>query len=102
VLLLYLESHTPGPSFATTSHPAASSLSKPKPSHESEAAKDHQMLGGSDPRDPRIGREAAVYVGQMKGYRGRLIEIGRNFGKVETPGRQQPFCTALLKHLVLM
>jgi hypothetical protein len=99
VLLLYLESYALGPSFATTPHPAASSISKSKQSLESEAAKDYQMLGG---RDPRIGREAAVYVGQMKGYRGRLIEIGRNSGKIECPGRQLPTYTALLKHLVLM
>ena len=99
MLLLYLESHTLGPSFAATPHPAASSISKPKPSHESEAAKGHQTLDG---RDPRIGREAAVYIGHMKGYRGRLIEIGRESGKIECPGRQLPTYTALLKHLVLM
>ena len=102
VLLFYLESHTMGPSFATTHHPAASRVSKPKPSHESEAAKGHQTLGGRESRDWRIGREAAVYVGHMKGYQGRLVEIGRNFGKIECPGRQLTTHTALLNHLVLM
>ena len=86
------------PSFAATPHPAASSTSNPKPSHESEAAKGHPPLGG---RDPRIGKEAAVIVGQLKGYQGRLIEINRDSGKIECPGRQVP-TTALLKHLVLM
>jgi transcription elongation factor len=99
VFLLYLESYTVGPSFVATPHPAASSMSKPKPSHELEAAKGHQTLGG---RDPRIGREVAVYVGQMKGYQGRLIEIGRTTGKIECSGRQFPIYTTLLKHLVLM
>lgn len=74
-------------------------MSKPKPSHEYEAAKGHQMLDG---RDPRIGREAAVYVGEMKGYQGRLLEIGQTTGKIETIGRQFPTYTTLLKHLVLM
>ena len=96
---MYLESHTVIPSFAATPHPAASSLSEPKPSQESEVAKGHQMLGG---RDPRIGREAAVYVGHLKGYQGRLTEIGRDSGKIECPGRQFPTYTAPLKHLVLM
>jgi hypothetical protein len=99
VSLLYLQSHTLGPSFAIAPHPSAPSISGPKPSHETEAAKGHQMLGG---RDPRIGREAAVYVGQLKGYQGRLIEIGRNIGKIECPGRQFPTYTAPLKHLILM
>jgi hypothetical protein len=99
VPLLYLESYTVGPSFASTSHPAASSISKPEPPRESGAVGGHQILGG---RDPRIGKEAAVYVGQMKGYRGRLIEIGRNTGKIDCPGRQVPTHTELLKHLVLM
>jgi hypothetical protein len=71
----------------------------PKPSHESEAGKGHFTLGG---RDPRIGREAAVYVGQMKGYQGRLIEIGRDSGTIECPGRQLHTYTAPLRHLVLM
>ena len=91
------------PSFAATPHPAASSISNPKPSHESEAAKGHQMLGG--PRsDPRIGREAAVYVGHMKGFQGRLVDINRFTGKIECPGRQglAPFLTTPLEHLVLM
>jgi transcription elongation factor len=57
------------------------------------------MLGG---RDPRIGRVAAVYVGPMKGYQGRLIDIGRNSGTIECPGRQLPTYTTQLKHLVLM
>jgi hypothetical protein len=58
------------------------------------------MLGG---RDPRIGREAAVYVGHMKGYRGRLLEINRHSGKIECSGRSQvPTYTTLLKNLVLM
>ena len=87
------------PSFASTPHPAASSISKPKPSHEPEAAKGHLMQSR---RDSRIGREAAVYIGQMKGYRGLLLEIGPNFGKIECPGRQPPTFTAPLKHLVLM
>ena len=52
--------------------------------------------------DPRIGREAAVYVGQMKGYQGRLIEINQHTGKIECAGRQVPTYTTLLKHLVLM
>jgi len=97
--LLYLKSHDLPPSFATTPHPAASSMSKPMPSHESEASKGHQMLGG---RDPRIGKEAAVYLGHLKGYQGRLTEIGRNTGKIECPGRHPPTYTAPLKHLVLM
>jgi ribosomal protein L24 len=99
VSLLYLESHTLAPSFATNPHPAASSTTKPKASHESEATKFHQMLGG---RDPRIGREAAVYVGQMKGYQGRLVDINQNTGKIECPGRQFPIYMAPLCHLVLM
>ena len=74
-------------------------MSKPKPSHGSEASKGHQMLGG---RDPRIGREAAVYVGPMKGWRGRLMEISRNIGKIECSGRTVPTCTVPLNHLVLM
>ena len=57
------------------------------------------MLGG---RDPRIGRDAAVYVGHMKGYQGRLIEIGGNIGTIEWPGRQPPKITVPLNHLVLM
>ena len=89
------------PSFAAVPHPAASSMSNPKPSHESEAVKGHLMLGGRGP-DPRIGREAAVYVGHMKGYQGRLIEINRNSGKIECPGRQVPTYTAPLNCLVLM
>ena len=97
--LLYLESFTLAPSFATAPHPAASSISKPKPSHESVAEKDYQMLGG---RDPRIGKEAVVYAGERKGYRGRLLEIGRNSGKFETPGCLLPTFTAPLKNLVLM
>jgi hypothetical protein len=99
--LLYLESHIIGPSFATTPHPAASSVSEPKPSHESEAAKGYQRLGGRG-SDPRIGREAAVYVGPMKGYQGRLVDISRYHGKIECPGRQVSIYTALLQHLVLM
>lgn len=99
VPLLYLESYTFGLSFATTPHPAASSISKPNPSHESEVAKDHGMIDGLD---PRLGREAAVYVGQMKGYRGRLIEINRDYGKIEVPGCRLPTYTTLLKHLVFM
>ena len=95
--LLYLESYDLPPSFAYTPHPAASSMSKP--SHESEAWEGHQMLGR---RDPRIGREAAVYVGPMKGYQGRLIDIGRNFAKIECPGRQLPTYSAPLKYFVLM
>ena len=98
-LLLYLESHTIVHSFANNSHPAASSSSGPKPPHKSEAVKSHQMLGGVD---PRIGKEAALYVGQMKGYQGRLIDINRNFGKIECPGRQPPTFSAPLKHFVLM
>ena len=43
-----------------------------------------------------------MYVGHMKGYQGRLVEIGHNTGKIECPGRQFPMHTALLKHLVLM
>ena len=74
-------------------------MSMPKPSHKSEAPKGCQMPGR---HDPRIGREAAVYVGPMKGYQGRLREIGGNFGKIECPGRQFPIYTAPLKHLVLM
>ena len=66
-LLSYLESHTIVPSFANNSHLAASSSTGPKPPHKSEAVKSHQMLGGVD---PRIGKEAALYVGQMKGYQG--------------------------------
>ena len=99
MLLLYLESYALAPSFITNPHPAASSISKPESSHESEAAKGHQTLGG---RDPRIGREAAVYVGHMKGYQGQLVEIGRNSGKIECPGHQLPTYKAPLKHLVLM
>jgi hypothetical protein len=97
---MYLESHNLAPSFAATPHPAASSKSNPKPSHEYEAVKG-QMLGGHG-SDPRIGREAAVYVGHMKGYQGRLIEINRHSGKIECPGRHVPTYTTLLKHLVLM
>ena len=74
-------------------------MSKPKPTDESEAPKGYLMLGG---RDLRIGREAAVYVGPMKGYQGRLVEISRNVGTIECPGRQLPTYTAPLKHLVLM
>ena len=70
--LLYLDSHDLAPSFAITPHLAASSMSKPMPSHEPEALKGHQMLGG---HDLRIGREAAVYVGHMKGYQGQLVDI---------------------------
>ena len=97
MLLLYLESHTLVPSFTSTPHPAASSssISKPTPSHESEAA-------GGRALDPRIGRDAAVYVGQLKGLQGRLLEIGRNTGKIECPGRHPPNYTTMLKHLVLM
>lgn len=87
------------PSFDATPHPAASSLSEPKPFHNSEAAKGHLMLGG---RDPRIGREAAVYVGHLKGYRGRLLEIGLHSGKIEVPMCHPPTRTVPLKHLVLM
>jgi hypothetical protein len=57
------------------------------------------MLGG---RDPRIGREAAVCAGQLKGYEGRLLDIGRDSGKIECSGRQPPYYTAPLKDLVLM
>ena len=99
MLLSYLESYTVGPSFAAIPHPAAASMSNPKPSHESEAAKGHQMLGG---HDPRLGKEAAVYVGEMKGYQGRLLEIGQTDGKIETLGRQFPTYTTRLKNLVLM
>ena len=74
-------------------------MTKPKPSHESEASRGHQILGG---RDPRIGREAAVYVGHMKGYQGRLRDIGRNTGTIECTGRHVPTYTTQLKHLVLM
>lgn len=70
-----------------------------KPSYEYEAVKGHQMVGG---RDSRIGKEAAVYVGQMKGYQGRLLEINRHSGKIEFPGGSQPTYTTLLKNLVLM
>ena len=38
----------------------------PKSSHEYEAAKSHQMLGG---RDPQIGRKAAVYVGHCYDFK---------------------------------
>ena len=99
MLLSYLETHTAGSSFAITPHPAASSLTGPKPSQESEAVKYYQILGG---HDLRIGKEAAVYVGQLKGYQGRLIEIGQDTGKIECLGRHPPFYTAPLKHLVLM
>ena len=98
---MYLESHNPAPSFVATPHPAASSASNPKPSHESEAVKDYRMLGGRG-SDPRIGRVAAVYVGQMKGYQGRLIEVNRDTGKIECPGRHVPTFTTSLKHLVFM
>jgi hypothetical protein len=57
------------------------------------------MLSG---RDRRLGREAAVYVGDMKGYQGPLIEISRNSGTIEVSGRQPPRYTAPLSHLVLM
>jgi hypothetical protein len=87
------------PSFAVVPHPAASSISKP--SHEPEALRGLQMLGGRG-SDPRIGREAAVYVGHMKGYQGHLIDINRHSGKIECPGRQVPTYTTALKHLVLM
>jgi transcription elongation factor len=71
-----------------------------KPSYESEAVKGHQMVGG---RDSRIGKEAAVYVGHMKGYQGRLLEINRHSGKIEFPGgSSQSTYTTLLKNLVLM
>ena len=101
VLLLYLESYTVGPSFVATPYPMASSISEPKLSREFEAVKGHQTVRGGS-FDPRIGKEAAVYIGPLKGYRGRLREIGANFGKIECPGRQLPIYTALLKHLVLM
>lgn len=58
------------------------------------------MIGGLG-RDPRIGRYAAVYVGHLKGYQGRLIEINRITGTIECPGRQIPI-TAPLNHLVFM
>lgn len=76
-------------------------MSMPKQSHQYEAPKGYQMSGRGG-RDLRIGREAAIYVGPMKGYQGRLREIGGNFGKIECPGRQLPIYTAPLKHLVLM
>lgn len=101
MLLLYLESHISVPFFTSAPHPAASSISKPKPSHK-EAAGDHLTLGGRESRDSRIGREAAVYVGQLKGYQGRLVDIGRDSGTIECPGRQLPYYTAPLSHLVLM
>lgn len=90
---MYLESYTLG---LATTHLAASSTSN---AHGSEAVKGPQTLRG---RDPRIGKEAAVYVGHMKGYRGRLVDIGRDSGRIECPGRQLTIHTALLKHLVLM
>ena len=74
-------------------------MSKPKPSDEFEASEGLQMLGG---RDPRIGKQAAVYVGHMKGYQGRLTDIGRNTGTIEWPGRYPPKIAAPLRHLVLM
>ena len=49
-------------------------MSKPKPSDESKASEGLQMLGG---RDPQIGKEAAVYVGHMKGYQGDLLILVR-------------------------
>ena len=102
VLLLYLESHNLAPSFAATPHPAASSITNPKPSHEFEAVKGHQIVGGRR-SDPRIGREAVVYVGQMKGYQGRLVEINEHTGKIECPGRPMvPFIMTPLKDLILM
>jgi transcription elongation factor len=74
-------------------------MSEPKPSHEPEASKGLQMLHG---RDPRIGKEAAVCGGNLKGYQGRLIDIGRHSGTIEWIGRLPPKCTAPLKHLVLL
>ena len=70
-----------------------------KPSYESESVKGHQMVGR---HDSRIGKEAAVYVGHMKGYQGRLLEINRHSGKIEFPGGSQPTYMTLLKNLVLM
>ena len=70
--LLYLESHNLAPSFAITPHPAASLMSKPMPFRKPEALKGHQMLGRCD---LQIEREAAVYVGHMKGYQARLVDI---------------------------
>lgn len=101
VFLFYLETCILNPSFSTTPHPlaASSTLSKPEPPCGSEAPIYHQTLGG---RDPRIGRDAAVYVGHMKGYQGRLIDINRNSGKIECPGRQFSTYTAPLSYLVLM
>jgi ribosomal protein L24 len=97
--MLFLESDDLLPSFATTAHPAAASMSNPKPSHEPEASKGLQMLRG---RDPRLGKQAAVYVGQMKGYQGRLIDIGRNVGTIEFTGRHPPQITEPLNRLVLL
>jgi hypothetical protein len=61
------------------------------------------MLGGRN-SDPRLGREAAVYVGHTKGFQGRLVGINRLTGTIECPGRQghAPFLTTPLMHLVLM
>jgi hypothetical protein len=54
------------------------------------------MLGGVDPQK---GKDAALYVGQMKG---QLIDINQNIGKIECPGHQPPTFSAPLKHFVLM
>ena len=85
--LLYLESHDLAPSFAITPHPAASLMSKPMPSHKPDALKGHQMLGR---HDPQIGREAAVYVGHMKGYQGNLLILVKILAQLSAQGISCP------------
>ena len=72
-------------------------MSMPKPSHKPEASKGLQML-----RDPRIGKQAAVCVGHLKGYEGRLLDISRDKGTIELVGRQLNKYTASLNYFVLL
>lgn len=53
-------------------------------------------------RDPRVGKEAAIFAGHMKGWRGNLVAINREFATLECLGRQPPFFEAALKNVVLL
>lgn len=97
-LLGYLESYDPSPSFITAPHPLAPSASGPSPT----TSLINDPLKLKSQRDPRIGKEAAIYVGHMKGWQGNLVDINRNSARIEVPGRNPPFFTAPLGSVVLL
>ena len=54
------------------------------------------------PRDPRIGKDAQIIRSELKGYRGRIADIGRNSVTIQLPGRIPPEAVIKLSDAVCM